>query len=169
MSSKIALARSSRVRHFFRFKSSICRLDQKETYQSGCRNNRQSFRRRASVRKARILFVNANEVNWTPWSACTIPPAGGWRFLIAMSSALTRRVESLHVVDRPAHDLPRRTYPSRRNRKPSLPSWGVLWCRLPRVRSGRVGGTCDAPGHRRSQHRAVVSPSPARRRPAIRA
>ena len=51
--------------------------------------------------------MNAHEVNWTPWSACTIPPTAGWRFLIAMSSALTTRVESLRVVDRPAHDLPR--------------------------------------------------------------
>ena len=55
----------------------------------------------------RILLVNAHEVNCTQWSAWTIPPTAGCRFLIAISSALTTRAESLRVVDRPANDLPR--------------------------------------------------------------
>lgn len=42
----------------------------------------------------RILFVSAQDVNCTPWSAWTIPPGGGVRFVMAMSSALTTRLES---------------------------------------------------------------------------
>ncbi|VEH41127.1 Uncharacterised protein [Kocuria rosea] len=42
----------------------------------------------------RIFCVNTHEVNWTPWSAWTIPPAPGFRARMAMSSALMTRVES---------------------------------------------------------------------------
>ena len=52
--------------------------------------------------EARILFVNAHDVNCTPWSACAIPPAAGWRFLIAMYRALTTRFESFALsIDQP--------------------------------------------------------------------
>ena len=46
--------------------------------------------------------MKAHDVNCTPWSACTIPPAAGWRFLMAMSRALTTRFESCALsIDQP--------------------------------------------------------------------
>ena len=41
----------------------------------------------------RILLVKAHEVNWTPWSAWTIPPGSGRRLRMAMSRVLKTRVE----------------------------------------------------------------------------
>ena len=58
--------------------------------------------KRRRQRDERILLVNARGVNWTPWWAWTIPPSGGCRFLIAMPSALTTRVESWALsIDQP--------------------------------------------------------------------
>jgi hypothetical protein len=42
----------------------------------------------------RILLLKAQEVNWTPWSAWTMPPAAGRRLRIAMSRALITSVVS---------------------------------------------------------------------------
>jgi len=43
------------------------------------------------ILEERILFVNAQDVNWVSCSACTTPPGVGARFLIAISRALTTR------------------------------------------------------------------------------
>ena len=52
----------------------------------------------------RTRSVKDHEVNWTPWSAWTMPPRFTRRCLIAMSRAFTTNCES--CVDRPADDAP---------------------------------------------------------------
>jgi len=42
----------------------------------------------------RIFSPNTQDVNWAPWSACTIPRGLGFRLRMAMSTAFTTSVAS---------------------------------------------------------------------------
>lgn len=76
MYSKIAVASSTRVFHVFRFNSSICIDDQKLSIivlSSPSPRDPNEGRSPAD----RIFWLNSQEVNYIPCSACTIPPGAG--------------------------------------------------------------------------------------------
>jgi len=93
MYSKIALESSRRVFHFLRLRSSVCIEDQNDSIIALSRPS-PTLPKEGMSPAERIASPKAHEVNWTPWSAWTMPPGPGRRLRMAMSRALITKVVS---------------------------------------------------------------------------
>ncbi len=104
--SKIALASSIRVLHLLRSNSSTCIRAQNDSMVALSKQS-PTVPMDGTRPDSRARWVNAQEVNWVPWSECMTVPGSGWRFPIAIPNA---EVTSLEVavlsIDQPTTRRP---------------------------------------------------------------
>ncbi len=99
--SKIALASSIRVLHRLRSNSSTCIRAQNDSIVALSKQS-PTIPMDGTRPDSRARWVNAQEVNWVPWSECITVPGSGWRFPIAIPNAEVTSPEVAELsIDQP--------------------------------------------------------------------